>query len=53
MAVKLAANVGSWFFGSIAIYHQNIALYGAVFALNITLGIVIWLFHTFGNEQVS
>ena len=52
MLIILAANVGSWFLGSFAVYFVKVYLYTGVFISNIVLGIAIFAFHTTGNPRV-
>ncbi len=45
-------NVASWFFGLFAVYYANLAMYSIVSALNISLGVSIFVFHASGNPWV-
>jgi hypothetical protein len=38
---------------TIVVYYQNFALYTIVSALNIAWGVVIYMFHTVGDAEVS
>ncbi len=51
--IILPISVASWFFGLFAVYHANLAMFSLVSALNMALGISIFVFHSLGNPKVK
>ena len=50
--IVLAASIGSWFMGAMAIFYVKVAIYTIVTGLNITVGVTVFMFHTLGNPKV-
>ncbi len=48
----LPLSVASWFFGLYAVYLASLPMFSIFSALNIALGISVFLFHTLGNPKV-
>ncbi len=52
LMVILPINLAAWWIGMSAVYYANLAMYSTVSALNISLGISIFVFHALGNPRV-
>lgn len=46
-------SAASWLMGSIAVYTQNVGMYGSVSAVNASLGAAIFAFHSLSNDKVQ
>ncbi len=52
LLILIPVTFAAWFTGAFAVHYQNVALFSVVSALNMTLGICIFIFHTLGNPKV-
>lgn len=52
MLLVVGTNFAAYLFGSYAIYKQNLTLYSAVFMVNVSFGVTVFMAHCLGNPKV-